>query len=110
MIPLATTTITIKRPAENVDRDAYDVAPAPAVVAQGVRAHISAASASEKRDRGSQEVKTWHLDCDVVDLQHDDTVVDEITNQQYAVEWARARVGLGLDRMEAGLLQVDGHA
>lgn len=41
MIPLATTTISVKRVAADDTRDGYDPLPAPSTVAAGVRAHLS---------------------------------------------------------------------
>lgn len=131
MIPLATTTIRIERlsviegatygqagrtynadgllySASDIDRDAWDELPPPAVVASGIRAHIGRPSGTEDRAGSAQESVTWHLDCDPVDLRHTDTIIDELTGDRYAVQWAKQRQGLGLDRVEADLLQVQG--
>lgn len=107
MIPLSTTTITIRRIPQNVELDPYDAPPAPAVVAAGVRAHISTPSGREKRAGGSQTNTTRHLDADPCDLKHTDTVTDDVTGVLYTVSWAKPSYGMGLDRMEAGLEKSD---
>lgn len=101
-IPLATTTITITRPA--VADDPYDGAETTTTVAAGVRAHISTPSGREQRAGGSQETIDFRLNCDTVDLRHGDRVTDAQA-EAYEVVWAQARVGLGLDHVEAGLRQ-----
>lgn len=103
MIPLSTTTVRIDRVPLSPTRDSYDVPPAAATVATGVRAHLSAPSGREVLAGGSKEVIDRHLDCDVVDVLHGDTVTDLTTGTVYTVVWVHKRLGLGLDRCEAGL-------
>ena len=109
-IPLATTQISVLRVAANPARDPYDAKPAPAVLASGIRAHISTPNGREQTAGGSQEVVEFRLACDLVDLRHTDQVQDEATGAVYEVTWAHARQGLGLDHTEAGLKQVAGVA
>lgn len=101
MIPVATTTISVTRP--TVADDPYDGAATSATVASKVRAHISTPSGREQQRGGSQESIDLRLDCDSVDLQHTDVVVDDTTGETFQVVWAESRVGLGLDHVEAGL-------
>lgn len=109
-IPLATTQISVLRVAADPTRDPYDAQPAPAVLASGVRAHISTPNGREQTAGGSQEVVEFRMSCDPVDLRHTDQVQDEGSGAIYEVTWARAREGLGLDHVEAGLKQVAGVA
>lgn len=109
-IPVSTTTITVKRVAEDADRDPYDEAPSPSVIAKGVRAVISSPTGSERRAGGSQENSSFRLNCDPVDLTHDCTVLDEVTGESYTVVWAKQREGLGLDHVVAELEQVTDRA
>lgn len=108
MIPVATTTIRVLRVPVDLNLDRYDAQPAEVVVVSGVRAHISSPAGSERNLSGSQEIATRHLDCDVVDLTHNDRVQDETTGVTYSVVWAQRRPGMGLDRMEAELQVVEG--
>lgn len=107
-IPLHTTTITVLRVATDPGRDPYDALPEPAVVAAGVRAHLSSPSGRERTAGGSQEVVEFRLACDPVDLRHTDQVRDETTGLVYEVVWTRERQALGLDHTQAGLKQVTG--
>ena len=109
-VPLATTTIAVLRAPADASRDPYDVQPEPETVASGVRAHISSPSGRERVAGGSQEVVEFRLACDLTDLRHTDRVQDEQSGATYEVVWARARQGLGLDHVEAGLRQVNGVA
>lgn len=106
MIPFATTTITVRRPAPT--DEPYETPGPTSVVASGVRAHISTSRGSENVVGGDQEVVYFRLTCDPVDLDHADFVDDEATGLVYDCEWARLRRGLGLDHVEAGLRQVEG--
>ena len=108
MIPLATTTITVRRVTADDTRDGYDVRPAPEDVATGVRAHLSSPSAREERAGGSRQTTVARLLCDPVELLHTDTVVDDTTGVEYAVTGVETHVGLGLDHTAAQLLLVNG--
>jgi hypothetical protein len=103
-IPLATTTITVKRPAaaEPYEAGALDT------VAAGVRAHISGPGGIQRQAGGSQEDITLPFACDVADVQHTDQVVDDTTDITYEVVWVERRQGLGLDRMTGQLRRITG--
>ena len=107
MIPLPTTTILVKRP--SVEDDPTDESTFTTVVS-GVRAHISTSRGRENMSGGgTQELVYWRLSCDPCDLTRFDMVVDEKTGEEYNVEWARLRQGIGgLDHIEAGLNQITG--
>lgn len=102
MIPLATTTITVRRPgaAEPYEPASYST------VATGIAAHISGPAGIEI---GGQEDVQHRLTADTVDLGHLDRITDA-EGQTYEVVWARPRVGLGLDHTVAGLRQTEGIA
>lgn len=106
-IPLATTTITVLRPAVlDADSDPYDEAEAePDEVASGVRANIAIAAGREEiAGRSEVDVVTFRLRCDPVDVSGGDVIVDDTTGETYAVIWSRDRVtGLGLDHVVADL-------
>ena len=107
-IPLATTTIAVIAGATT--GDLYETVPGSTTTATGVRAHISTSSGDEEVRGGSQELVTFRLACDPVELTHTDRVQDEQTGEVYEVVWARSRSGLGLDHVQAGLRQVKGAA
>lgn len=108
MIPLATTTITIKRPL-STSADPYEgVSAVGPTVAAGVRAHISSPSGTEAQVGGRAEVVDAVLLCDVADLAHSDHIVDDETSETWQVLWVRKRRGLGLDHMTAGLRATSG--
>ena len=117
-IPIATTTITIKRPPEaDNNRDPYDPPSGPlATVTTGVRAAFTTPAGSaalgggEHGPTGSQEAVGWRLAADPCDLRHIDTVVDETTNQEYGVTWAKLRSDPDgdLDHVIADVVEVKG--
>ena len=110
MIPTATTTVKIlRRPADGT-LDPYDPQPAAAEVATGVRAHISTGRGSEDRAGSDRSVVQFRMSCDplAVGLLHTDQVVDEQSGEVYEVRWAVARVGLGMDHIQAGMDQISG--
>ena len=111
-IPLATTTITVLRVANDPARDGYDPVPAAAAVAVGVPAHFSApggaGGGTERVVGGSQAEIEWSLACDFADLRHSDRVLDENTEREWDVVWAVHRIGLGLDHTKAGVRMVEG--
>ncbi len=119
-IPIATTTISIKRPpAADAGKDAYDDNKTPmTTIASGVRAVFSSPGGStaigggEHGPTGSQEVVGWQLLADPCDLRHIDTVVDDTTGQEFAVSWAKARQDPDgdLDHVVAGVDEVQGGA
>lgn len=99
-IPLATTTITVRRPAADVDPDESN---ALTVIATGVRARIGSPSGSGRNSGGDQSIVNPALWCDPVDLHHEDTVTDENNGRVYEVQWPQPMNGLGLDHVRAGL-------
>ena len=113
MIPVATTTITVTRHALLSTEDPYDAATgSPTTVATGVRANIAVASGDERiAGRSGQESIAFRLRADPVDLVHGDTVVDETTDESYAVTFARTRYtgDVALDHTIAELRQVSGN-
>ncbi len=119
-LPIATTSITIKRPPAADDGvDPYDPGKgAMTTVATGVRAAFvspsggTAVGGGEHGATGSQELVGWQLLADPCDLRHYDTVVDETTTQQYAVAWAKSRPDPDgdLDHVVAGVDEVRGAA
>lgn len=109
-IPLATTTITVKRTPTDPDRDPYDPPPAQTTVASGVRAHISTARGSEDLAGSSREIVWFRIGCDPfpTGLRHTDEVEDDQTGEVYEVVWVKQRQGLGLDHFEGRMKQVSG--
>lgn len=104
---LATTTLTISRPAS--DGDPYETA-AVTSVATGVAGHVSAPSGSDQRVGGAQEVVDAVLLVPgrTPTILRSDIVADELTGETWRVTWTRARLGLGLDHQKAGLVAVKG--
>lgn len=108
-LALATTTITVRRVAADPARDPYDAEPEPVTVASGVAAHIFSPTGEEQTAGGSRSNVNIRLAADPVDLNAEtDTVVDDTTGVEYAVEWARDVVGLGLDHTQARLRHTTG--
>lgn len=105
-IPLPTTTITVLRP--DLTADTYDSDNGPTVVALGVNANIGSQRGSGNEIGGQLSVQTLRMQCDVVDLRHTDYVRDESDNLTYSVVWIKARTGLGIDHLEAGLQLAQG--
>lgn len=110
MIPVATTTVTVKRVPSDPDRDPYDPQPDPVVVVSGVRAHITTARGSEDRGGSDRSHVHFRMSCDQYagGLLHTDTVEDEQSGEVYEVKWAVARTALGLDHIQAGMDQISG--
>jgi hypothetical protein len=111
MIPVSTTTIAVLRIDADPTRDPTDAQPPAAVIASGVRAHISTSRGIEATSTGaSQEIVYFRMSCDPVDLSNADQVRDEATGEVYDVLWSRPRTGAipGLDHVQAGLRQVSG--
>lgn len=105
MIPLATTSITVKQPASG--GDPYEQASTSTVVT-GVRAHIGSARGREHIVGGSKETLDASLSCDPCDITHTCFVIDEATGETFEVVWAQRRRGLGIDHVEGGLRRVKG--
>lgn len=120
-LPLATTTITVLRPAlpatEDPYGDGYDAEVARdddiATVETSVRAVISPAGAGLGGSSvgGESEVMEFRLVADPLDLSYLDLVIDETTDEEFEVVWAHLQPGLvGLDHMQAGLRTVKGRS
>ena len=109
-IPLATTTITVKRTPTDPNLDPYDPPPERTTVASGVRAHISTARGSEDLGGSEREIVWFRLGCDPFNagLTHLDIVEDDQTSEAYEVVWVKARFGLGLDHFEGRMKQISG--
>lgn len=105
-IPISTTTIRVLRPAAT--DEPYETPSAATVIASGIRAQISTSRGTEAPSGGDQEVVHFRLSCDPTDISHGDRIEDEVTGEVYDVQWARLRIGLGLNHIEAGLRQVAG--
>lgn len=109
MLPIATTTVTVRRPAGA--EDPYVTAADAPVHSSGTPAHIGQPSGSEVDQGGQLEQITDVLLAEAgLDLTHTDQVEDERTGQRYRVAWVRARQGLGLDHVKAGLVTFQGAA
>lgn len=108
MIGHATTTITVLRVADDLNRDPYDPQPAPAEVHTGVRAHIGSATGRERQAGGEQTVTDLRLTCDPVDLRHTDQIRDDTTGETFHVVWVKQRTGLSMDHVTAFLQYIEG--
>lgn len=108
MIPLATTTVTVRRGSGTGDPYEADTA---TVVASRLPAHVSGPGGSADDVGGAQEVVDARLLMDITPcLTRIDRVTDEQTGRTYEVVWSRVRQGLGLDHQVAGLRAVAGSA
>lgn len=108
-IPFSTTTITVERSDQDGTKDAYDGVGYSTVIS-GVRAVIGSPSGAETNVGGSSEDVSARLNCDPIDLRHDDRVTDEQTGETWLVAWTRRRLGLGLDHTVAGLRAITDRA
>lgn len=76
---------------------------------QALRAVLHTQFGAEILGGGQSEQVTGRLDLDgSPGLKHWDQVYDRSTQLWWEVTWVRARVGLGLDHVEAGLRAVQG--
>lgn len=108
MIPLATTTITVRQP--DVTTDPYEQATSTLVVA-GQPAHIGQPTGAERQAGGQQEHVDAVLLCNpIAGLDHTCLITDDHTAETWQVTWVRRRRGFGLDHMRAGLVAVSGGA
>lgn len=117
MIPLATTTITIKRRQNDPLADLADPAdeggdPVPEfrIVEEEVPAVLSPPTANNNMTAGNRQTYSSRLICEPADVQADDVVVDAMDGSEWMVLWARPVQALGLDHMEGQLRQVRGVA
>jgi hypothetical protein len=108
VIPLQTTTVDVLR--RSTGADPYEEA-GPVTVADNVRAHIGSPSGTDLAIGGDAMTITDRMDCDPCDLRPGDLVTDRENVDgsgaaiTYEIVWVRARNGLGLDHMVAGLRQ-----
>lgn len=106
MIPLATTTVTVRRPTDDTqdltDQPAYET------VASMIPAAITAPAGSGTAVGGRQEQIDAQLAVDPMVLLLGDLVDDDATGDTYTVAWTFQRNGLGLDHVTAGLRKVRG--
>ena len=109
MLPLATTTITIKRPAGG-SGDPYEDDPLD-TVDTGVPGHFSTPSGTA-REVGGDAVRIDFVWDGAVEpkIERSDVLVDETTGTTYRVAWATQRRGLGLDHQMAGVVFTEGAA
>lgn len=108
-IPVATTTISVKRSADAGGWDPSQGEPPMTLLNKGVRAVISSESGRNVSTPGETSTVMFRLVCDKTALTYLDTVVDEITGEIYEVDWAHYQPGVaGLDHTQAGLKQVKG--
>src|SRR5882757_10603615 len=107
MLPLALTTITIKR--GPVNTDGYDPDPAAeTTIATGIRAAVTNKSGTTVLTGGTRVEFTHVLNCDPCDIRGGDTIVDDTTGDIYDTLWATQRPGLGLDHVNGRLRYVTG--
>lgn len=108
MIPIPTTTVSVRRGVGIVDP--YEAA-SETVVSSGVAAHIGSPSGADQAVGGDKEVvSAVALLPPGTDIVYSDDLVDERTAERYTVAWVRSRAGLGLDHVKAGLHQTKGGA
>ncbi len=90
MIPIATTTVTVRgvRPQSAVDPGAegYDPQPTPVDLITGLRATISLPAF--KRQVPADQVDIYALRTDPFEITRHDTIIDEKTGQEYEVDSA----------------------
>lgn len=113
-IPLSNTHIAIDRvppdPNANPQADGYappTEAQVPVRIAKGVRAILTAPSATTRLTGGTRVVWASTLTCDPCDLQTNDTVTED-SGRKWTVLWATPVKGFGLSHMTASLRMVEG--
>lgn len=104
MIPLATTTISILRGADDY-AEPYSGGDSNTVVAAGVRAVIGRPAGREQIGGGEQSVLDTQLACDPADLRYTDIVRDDTDGIEYRVVWTHTYPG---EVTEALLRNVNG--
>lgn len=114
MIPIATTTVTVVRPAvADATADGYDPPGVPVTVTTGLRAHISVERPQVNLVGGDRAVYTAAGTFDRSPaLVRGDTVTDNRTGVAYRLLWASGEAspsGFGLyDYQTADLVRVEG--
>lgn len=107
MIPLTTTSIAVHRLTPGSEYDEPYAGPEPLnrdLIADGVRAVIDTPTGFAQVEGGQQNVATYRLVCDPVDLTYLDLVQDETTGRYFRVQWLLAFP----DHVEAGLYDTEG--
>jgi hypothetical protein len=105
-LPLTTCRINILRSDPAVDPMVDSVY---LTKAAGIPAVLHSDTGFERRGGGTQAELTARLDVPLgTDLRRYDQVYDQSTGETWEVDWVRARVGFGLDHVEAGLHWVEG--
>jgi hypothetical protein len=108
-LPLATTTIAVKRlPAAVLNAEPYGVAVPLTTIASGVRAVLGKPRMVERVSSGEQAEMVLELRCDPTDIEHLDQVVDERIGRVYEVVGAELRTGVGMDFVQATVKRVQG--
>lgn len=107
-IPLATTTITVTRSANDGTTDLYDAPAAATTVASGVRAVITGPSSRTSLVRGQRVVVSAGFRADPCDIQTGDVLTDATSGAVYEVLWALSRYELGLGYTYGDLITVNG--
>ena len=106
-IPLALTTISVRRPDPTVDGYA-ETKPDPTLIVTGLPASITNDSGTSVLTGGVRTEYMYVLNADPADIQAQDLVTDDATGQEYVVVWATLRQGLGLDHVSGRLRIVRG--
>lgn len=114
MIPLVTTTVTLK--SRDAAAETWDPDADYATIATGVSAHIGGPTGNHLRTvMGNSQLVDKILDCDLLDSPVTDLpnglCIDEVTGQTYGIEWAADNTdALGLGHIRAGLTYREGAA
>lgn len=95
-LPMATTTISTTRSANNGSTDLYDTPATPAAVLSGVRAVITGPSSRTSFSAGQRVVTTAAFRADPCDVKTGDVMTDDTSGTVYQVLWALDRYELGL--------------
>jgi hypothetical protein len=106
VIPLMTTTISVRRPDRTGDK--YDPQSPPVLLATGIRAGITNDTGTTVLVGGTRTEYTKVLNCDPTDIKPGDIVQDDNTGDNYRVNWATLRQGLGLDHINGRLRLIEG--
>ena len=109
MLPLTTTTVTIERPAANIDP--YEDATTWTTISTGVPGVVSGNAGLDVRVGGDQSTLLAQLHIDNgYDLRKSDRVTDATSGEVWYVTWVRNRYELGLEYTAAGLTRTEGSA
>lgn len=105
MLPLTTTRVDLYRPLIADE----DVPVARSAYRHNLSAVVHSDVGQERTNGGQTEDVIGRLDIGIdPGLAHWDQVYDRKTGRWWEVTWVRARKGLGLDHVEAGLRQTQG--